>query len=285
MYVCKFDDEKKIKQMELPDYFGHKRSVEFDMNDPKAIRQAIKHLTPKGLQKKHKKKEAKPEAKSEVQAKFQNILTMIPKAPTKSKKKVESKKANGEKQDMDIPKVNVKPLVPIMPSPIPSPLILSPSPVSPPFSPPIMEKVIKSKPIPQKTPIISSIPKKPQQSIPLNKPQTAIKPLITTEAVFKVEAEFLQRIGAGGSMELTCPICNEANMFDPENTDKHTAQATRQCDGCGSLLRISLQAASRTIFGDLKPTSAYILKNMKKATTEIVDENQNVLTIYGLKID
>lgn len=251
--------------MELPDYFGNKRSVEFDMNDPKAIRQAIKHLTPKGLQKKRKKKDLKVEKKPEAQAKFQNILTLIPKT-TKNKKISEPKKPNGKNLENNLPKVQINASIQKDNS-----LTLSQSNLSSANSKPSiistnLEKTLNS----QKSTIKSTVPVNLKNN---------------TEARFKVDDAFLLQIGAGGTIELSCPICNESNMFDPENNDKHSARATRQCDGCGALLRISLQAVNRNIFSDLKPSPTYLLKNLKKATTEIVDENQNVLTIYGLKIE
>ncbi len=51
MYICKFETERNIKQMELTDYFGTEREIVFDMNNPKDIKKAMKHLTPKGLRK------------------------------------------------------------------------------------------------------------------------------------------------------------------------------------------------------------------------------------------
>jgi hypothetical protein len=249
MYICKFQAEKNIKQMELTDYFGTSRKVVFDMNDPKDIRKAQKAFEPKGLEKKTRKRSGKN--KKEIQPKLDqfkinsrpttnhSITTEPHRNLINEQQKVEQK----EKKQIKRSEKTIK---------ITNTGLNQPSPT----------ELVKSSNVLSQ---INELIQKPISTTPLN-------------------TSFLSSVGFGGNLVVLCPFCQEEVNFSPDDLDMPKLSAARVCDGCGAFLRISIRGFHKNIFSDLKIPFDFIQKNQKHSVNSIQDESNNIIYSYGLRL-
>jgi hypothetical protein len=332
MYVCKFETEKNIKQMELTDYFGKPRTVEFDMNNPDDIKKAIQVLAPKTRKKTPRRKKGQTENETNLDssikgAKYQDVLQLIPHIKTtnktaqkrietkpkiaKPKKTIKSSKKviHSKVKDLhtEIPErpIEVELSEPIISTPTPAKASLSEVKVPQTQIPKSNTKPIsasssvatskttkppaKQSPIPTPSnisPHIPTTPTSPKQSIPLflSPSKTPLSKTTDSPTSIKLPDHFLSALGIGGELEIPCPLCSEINNFELNDINHSTPIATRQCDNCGTFLRISIRSFNQTIFRDLKLQPDVIQRHLTKKLTEVQDEEHNSIYIYSLQI-
>lgn len=323
MYVCKFETEKNIKQMELTDYFGKPRTVEFDMNNPDDIKKAIQVLTPKTRKKAQRRKKGQAETENLAKSakkhtKFQDVLQLIPHDNTTPK--TEAKTKNGSKNTIKPKKISkITKKAQQKPSnkhsvmkksdssdETPSETTILPPITSPtPISKPIVLEHDKSAPNQKENTNISSPnldknPFKSQKPTTLPSAPVVTKPSLTSffnspkpmqskstlgSPSLTIPEEFIASLGMGGDLEISCPLCAELTYFKMNDLDRAIPAATRQCDNCGAFLRISIRLFNQTIFRDLKFPLDVIQRHLVKKITELEDEEHNPIYVYSLQLN
>ena len=292
MYILKSenDSQSTVKQSELNDFLGIKRTIVFDLDDPIDAKKGRRVLRPKGIrrrrtpnnQKRRKFKQTPLQASLFPNKKGKSVITSTPKSKVKvnllnTKKKQKTKEVSPNIIPNIQKLVKKQDLTKIIPK-------------TKPITQKKTETKLESKKRITEKPKKTAIKTQIREVTPTIVPKKVLAPQkekiskkdVTNSSYPEISANFIEKLGYDGDLEIECPFCSDYIQFHHDDVDEKSPNSTRQC-ACNAILRLSIRKLHPKIFNDLLiPANLNFIKQAQ-TNTNIQDEYGNYIIVHGFR--